>query len=68
MERSVEIDWENTSATEAFIVNFPRTCHQQEGQKLVVATARDAKIVFEWEEVTWKTAAPLPMKQDVLSG
>ena len=35
------------SATEAFVVNFPRTCHKQEGQKLVVATARDAKIVFE---------------------
>ena len=34
-------------ATEAFVVNFPRTCHKQEGQKLVVATARDAKIVFE---------------------
>ena len=34
-------------ATEAFVVNFLRTCHKQEGQKLVVATARDAKIVFE---------------------
>ena len=35
------------SATEAFVVNFPRTCHKQEGQKLVVQTAQDAKIVFE---------------------
>ena len=34
-------------ATEAFVVNFPRTCHKHEGQKLVVETARDTNIVFE---------------------
>ena len=50
MERSVaeHSAWgKYFSATEAVVVNFPRTCHKQEGHKLNVATARDAKNVFE---------------------